>query len=871
MSEEAFEVLDDPGKEMFFIRYGFDARSSKYTSQIDWFQIENQDPEIHLAKIREIFAAATSRSKRKGATETSNSKSKKAKNGDISARSNGTNPTKNKSISDTSKVNESVIVIGDDNAPVQTGSHERFPRPALELENTGSLTSTSPRKSPRKSPSKKHVGSPSKSSPSKPRTRQTAIAEHHVGGLDDVIVVEDDGLHSIEHGNMKGSRSTTDLVQADILSQTVSNSIEHNEDLETTAAAFVAAQHHALPSQNHFLPHDANYFESSSMPTGYEQLNSQNVIDMSLLHSQAQDVNLNMNQISTTPSVTAAYEAAIQMKRKREASMLKAASRRIVVKAPVMTYRLPKRSFLNSQRNSDPNNLSRDYSNARALLHVSAVPDALPCRDREFSHLFIALEGAIKNNTGSCLYVSGTPGTGKTATVREVLAQLQLRINDNTPNALPLFTTLEINGMKLINPQESYEVLWQHITGQRVSAQNAVGLLEKEFKTDREDINLKNARARKSIKHVKTGGGRIRAEDLFHEAIAYPRGSGNPGSSIGDNGFNSISASASNRPTVVVIMDELDQLVTKNQNIVYNFFNWPSLPHSKLIVIAIANTMDLPERAFSNKIASRLGLTRFIFPGYSYEQLQDIITSRLGKYLNLIQKEAIEFAARKVASVSGDARRALDICRRAFEIAENDTEPDNSSARRLENGNEDSDPLKSDSAPKRVVKIKHVKQAIDETTNSPMVIYLQGLPLAAKIFLSAVLARIRRKGVNDNSMSDILEETQRLCKVSPQADKLMDILYKAPGGSGGTSGSSNTGGNTNGSNSSGGNQSITTLGDGRRIRMAGFLNAVSELAETGIIVQQAIKGERNARVRLTIGEDEIKTAFKGDRDVESMI
>ena len=61
------------------------------------------------------------------------------------------------------------------------------------------------------------------------------------------------------------------------------------------------------------------------------------------------------------------------------------------------------------------------------------------------------------------------------------------------------------------------------------------------------------------------------------------------------------------RVSCVVLMDELDQLVTKNQSVMYNFFNWPSLRHSRLIVLAVANTMDLPERTLSNKISSRLG------------------------------------------------------------------------------------------------------------------------------------------------------------------------------------------------------------------------------------------------------------------------
>ena len=38
----------------------------------------------------------------------------------------------------------------------------------------------------------------------------------------------------------------------------------------------------------------------------------------------------------------------------------------------------------------------------------------------------------------------------------------------------------------------------------------------------------------------------------------------------------------------------------------YNIFDWPTKRHAKLIVLAIANTMDLPERIMMNRVSSRL-------------------------------------------------------------------------------------------------------------------------------------------------------------------------------------------------------------------------------------------------------------------------
>jgi origin recognition complex subunit 1 len=63
---------------------------------------------------------------------------------------------------------------------------------------------------------------------------------------------------------------------------------------------------------------------------------------------------------------------------------------------------------------------------------------------------------------------------------------------------------------------------------------------------------------------------------------------------------------------LVVLMDELDQLMTPKQDVVYNFFNWPQLEQSRLIVIAVANTHDMPERTMSNKVRSRLGASLLV-------------------------------------------------------------------------------------------------------------------------------------------------------------------------------------------------------------------------------------------------------------------
>ena len=70
-----------------------------------------------------------------------------------------------------------------------------------------------------------------------------------------------------------------------------------------------------------------------------------------------------------------------------------------------------------------------------------------------------------------------------------------------------------------------------------------------------------------------------------------------------------------------------------------------------------------------NRVSSRIGLTRLTFSPYTHQQLQEIVTARLSG-LSVFDNDAIQLVSRKVASLSGDARRALDICRRATEIAQ---------------------------------------------------------------------------------------------------------------------------------------------------------------------------------------------------------
>ena len=52
-----------------------------------------------------------------------------------------------------------------------------------------------------------------------------------------------------------------------------------------------------------------------------------------------------------------------------------------------------------------------------------------------------------------CMYISGLPGTGKTATVRAVTSSLEEAVEEGD---LPPFKCVEVNGMHLTEPKQVF-------------------------------------------------------------------------------------------------------------------------------------------------------------------------------------------------------------------------------------------------------------------------------------------------------------------------------------------------------------------------------------------------------------------------------
>lgn len=122
----------------------------------------------------------------------------------------------------------------------------------------------------------------------------------------------------------------------------------------------------------------------------------------------------------------------------------------------------------------------------------------------------------------------------------------------------------------------------------------------------------------------------------------------------------------------VIIVDELDLLYSERRpQVFYNLFDWPTSSRTRLILIAIANAMDLPEKFARGRINSRIGWNKIIFEPYTCDQLRSILEARLGSDLlnRCFDIKAILLATSRIGKTTGDARRILNMCCQVIEEA----------------------------------------------------------------------------------------------------------------------------------------------------------------------------------------------------------
>uniref|UniRef100_A0A670ZE44 Cell division control protein n=1 Tax=Pseudonaja textilis TaxID=8673 RepID=A0A670ZE44_PSETE len=343
------------------------------------------------------------------------------------------------------------------------------------------------------------------------------------------------------------------------------------------------------------------------------------------------------------------------------------------------------------------------YQQAKSLLHT-AVPDQLLAREKETGILQqFLLEHICRKKPGS-LYISGAPGTGKTACLNRALLDLKTEL-----------------------------------TGIQITVLNCMALKSSQavFPAIAEQLGL-------------AGAAKAAKGDVIRKLEKW---------------LTSESASMA-----LVVLDEMDQLDSKGQDVLYTVFEWPSLPNSRLVLIGIANALDLTDRILPRLQTRPLCRPQLLnFSPYSKDQLASILQERLKKVSGeqVLDNAAIQLCARKVSAFSGDARKALDICRRAIEIVESDVKTQ-SIFKQMPASAADSEVLKR-------VGLCHISQVISDVYGDRMATGssygdASSFPLQQKILVCSLLLLTKQKNTKEVSLGKLHEAYSRICqkqKVGP--------------------------------------------------------------------------------------------------------
>ena len=127
-------------------------------------------------------------------------------------------------------------------------------------------------------------------------------------------------------------------------------------------------------------------------------------------------------------------------------------------------------------------------------------------------------------------------------------------------------------------------------------------------------------------------------------------------------------------------------------------------------------------------VLTRVGLQTLLFQPYDRASLIEIVQSRLiphpasAEDHKVLMPDAISLAATKMAGTNGDARRVLDACRRAVEVALTQQPP-------------------------RPVNARDMVAVLNAMSSSPVALFIRQCSPQQKMLLAALVRCVRREGM----------------------------------------------------------------------------------------------------------------------------
>jgi cell division control protein 6 len=366
-------------------------------------------------------------------------------------------------------------------------------------------------------------------------------------------------------------------------------------------------------------------------------------------------------------------------------------------------------------------------------------------RDREREQLTTFVTNGIKARKGGCIYVSGAPGTGKSALVQEIIHEL------------PPQAGVEVSIINCVTAKSSQTV----------------------FEKLAEDLQIVVPASRK----------------------------------VGKEMLSAVFTSKPQRNMHLVLLDEIDSLLDGDSEFLYNVFEWAMHRSSSLLLIGIANALDLTDRFLPRLKARNLRPQLLPFLPYSAADMSDIITRKLQTlvpgtadasqtFIPFLHPSAIQLIGKKIASQTGDLRKAFNLARRAIDQVEQETtrqlgsnstsSPTKHRLSEISNTQRTLPPTPPSSSPPKAspqeslasltvetaprASIAHVARLAASVFNNGTISRLTGINLQQKAVLCSLVASEARREARDPiktpskstkrilSVKDLFEKYSVLCK-----------------------------------------------------------------------------------------------------------
>ncbi len=170
-----------------------------------------------------------------------------------------------------------------------------------------------------------------------------------------------------------------------------------------------------------------------------------------------------------------------------------------------------------------------------------------------------------------------------------------------------------------------------------------------------------------------------------------------------------------------LVLDEIDIIVEKKggNEILYDLTRLnENLDNCKTSLIGISNNLKFREN-LDPRILSSLGGEHIVFPSYNASELRDILIGRakIAFQESTLKEDVIPLCAAFAAKEHGDARKALQLLRKAGELAER--------------------------AQNKMITTKHVNMAQLNLEKDHVVDYIKGMPLQAQLVLASIYVIIK--------------------------------------------------------------------------------------------------------------------------------